>query len=43
MICARCQQPIRRDQDYETLEKFSDSGAGPDFHVHKVCPPRERH
>lgn len=41
MICARCHQPILRGQEHETLEKFSDSGAGAEFHVHKVCPPKE--
>ncbi|WP_302852147.1 hypothetical protein [Streptomyces lunaelactis] len=40
MICARCQQPILRDQDYETLGKFSSSGAGATIVVHTVCPPK---
>lgn len=40
MICARCQQPIVRGQDYETEGKFSSSGAGITLHLHKVCPPK---
>jgi len=40
MICARCQQPIRPGEDYETDGKFSSSGAGATIERHKVCPPK---
>lgn len=41
VICARCQQPILPGEDYEALDKFSDSAAGVTLHVHKTCPPKQ--
>ncbi|MER5461700.1 hypothetical protein ABT010_13620 [Streptomyces sp. NPDC002668] len=40
MICARCQQPILRGQDYESTGKFSTSGAGATILTHKTCPAK---
>jgi hypothetical protein len=40
MICARCDRPIRPDEDYRTAMNFGASGAGADIYLHE--PPCER-
>ena len=35
MICARCDQPIKPGQGYETAAKFSPSTGGATIYLHK--------
>lgn len=54
MICARCDQPIGRDEDHEPVDHHTASGPGMTVYVHvRPCrparqqrfptPPPERH
>ncbi|MEV6696196.1 hypothetical protein AB0M68_03410 [Streptomyces sp. NPDC051453] len=43
MICAKCQQPIKPDEEFDTVTVHSASAAGSSVHRHKVCPPKPRH
>lgn len=40
MICARCDEPIRPDEPYETVERLGATGAGATLYTHKKrCEP----
>lgn len=44
MICARCDEPIREDEGYDTVISHGGSGAKPTQHVHKrycQAPPQQ--
>ncbi|MFF8568445.1 hypothetical protein ACF06N_26205 [Streptomyces albidoflavus] len=41
-VCARCDKPIRPDEDYDRLAPDSMSGARPDVFRHLNCPGRPR-
>jgi hypothetical protein len=40
MICARCDQPIRKGEKYTTEPVGGGSGAGADIHLHDPLCPR---
>ncbi|SDM77849.1 hypothetical protein [Streptomyces wuyuanensis] len=42
MICAKCQQGIRRGEPYETRDIHAASASGTVVHFHVVCPDRPR-
>jgi hypothetical protein len=42
MICARCDQPIRPGQKYDTIVPDSMSGARPTLHVHRYGCERQQ-
>ncbi|MGW2933309.1 hypothetical protein ACWGQ5_54535 [Streptomyces sp. NPDC055722] len=37
MICARCDEPIKKDQEYVTQDIEAASGPGAVIHLHKWC------
>lgn len=43
MICAKCQQPIKPDEEFDAVAVHSPSAAGSTIHLHKACPPKPRH